>query len=161
MLPSSCLEDFLFQKIQHLYLNENSNELCFLPYMKPYLVELFQVVSDGRTTLYGFHCLMKLLPGVLSVVIRQFRSVCKSRQSQWGMTSILTVIYLSINRLRKCTSKDIDKEHRNQLSPIQSFVFISYITDCATMYICLAKYICIDTQDKYTQEIYKSQFPLA
>lgn len=39
------------------------------------LVELFQVVSDGGTTLYGFHCLMKFLPGVLSVVIRQFRSV--------------------------------------------------------------------------------------
>ena len=39
------------------------------------LVELFQVISDGGTTLYGFHCFMKFLPAVLSVVIRQFRSV--------------------------------------------------------------------------------------
>ena len=39
------------------------------------LVELFQVASDGGITLYGFHYLMMLLPGILSAAIRQFRSV--------------------------------------------------------------------------------------
>lgn len=39
------------------------------------LVELFQVVSDGGTTLYGFYYLVRLLPGILSAVTRQFRSV--------------------------------------------------------------------------------------
>jgi len=43
------------------------------------LVQLLQVVSDGGATLYGFHRLVKLLPGVLSVVVGQFRSVCESR----------------------------------------------------------------------------------
>lgn len=39
------------------------------------LVQLLQVVPDGRAALDGSHRLVELLPGVLSVVVRQPRSV--------------------------------------------------------------------------------------
>lgn len=48
----------------------------------PYLVELFKVVFNRNATLYGSHRLMKFLPGVPSVIIRQFGSFCERRQGR-------------------------------------------------------------------------------
>lgn len=69
-------------------------KLCSWPPVDAYLIELFQVVADGGATLYGFHRFMKLLPGVLSVVIRQFRSVCKCRHSQQVTAPMPTITRL-------------------------------------------------------------------
>lgn len=110
--------------------------------MVSYLVELFQVVSDGGATLYGFHCLMKLLPGVLSVVIRQFRSVCKSR-SESVVNEIRANNHTSFTQrpTKKYFNRHADKEHRNYIIPIQSTAFVNLLHYRLCDHHVFAKYI--------------------
>lgn len=69
------------------------------------LVEFLQIVLDWSAILYGFHCLLQLLPRLLSVVLRQLGFFCEHNKPNFVHTVPTTVIPETLGKWSDTTGK--------------------------------------------------------
>lgn len=62
-----------------------------------YLVELLQVVLDGRAVLNGLHRLLQLLPGLLRVVLGQFGFIWEQKQEKGDAAAFLQHLFFAFS----------------------------------------------------------------